>query len=128
MVVVSVLAFSLENVLDDAPAVSALMVVCGFGVAGLDDWGVDLAGVGGAREGGEAVAGMGAGAATGAGAGADGFAPLMLREIVGGGGGAWDCSERSRGAGGGCCCCWGALKAFPGTNSNAPALSLLMVG
>ena len=88
------------------------------------------------------VAGLGAAfadaAGAGAGGGADGagegtgcgFGPPMLREMVGAGAGASVCSGRStgwRGGGVGCCREGGMRKALPGTNSNAPALSLLIV-
>ena len=53
----------------------------------------------------------------------------MLREMVGAGAGASVCSGRSTGfrGGDGCWAGGGMRKALPGTNSNAPALSLLIV-
>lgn len=108
MAMVSVLAFSRVNVLDGG-AGSFL----GFGVAG----GVSLSfswvrfAAGGAGEG-----------------EGDGLEPPIFNDIVGGGRGASSCSGRSTGGGGGGCCTGGgAPKALPGTNSKAPALSLLMV-
>ena len=53
------------------------------------------------------------------------FAPPMLSEIVGGGAGASIGSGRCMGCGSGCEDCWGT-RPFPGTNSKAPGLSLLI--
>lgn len=62
--------------------------------------------------------------------GAAGVDVPILRVMEGGGGGASDWGGRSIGAFGGCWeGCWicGSTNARPGTNSNAPALSLLIV-
>jgi hypothetical protein len=68
----------------------------------------------------------GAGGCATVGAGFD--EPPMLRLMVGGGagGGASGCSGRAKGVGGGC---WGETgeNFFPGTNSYAEALSLLIL-
>ena len=104
MVFVSVLARSVEKVLDGA--FDSGLGVPGFGV----DFSIFGAWV------------VGAGAGSGA-----GFGPPMLREIVGGGGGASVCSGRSNGAGGGVCGWAGGAKERPGTKVKALALSLLMM-
>lgn len=78
----------------------------------------------------DAAAGGGAAVGAGAGAGAEGFDPPMFKLMVGGGGGASVCTGRSIGGGGGAdggACCIGTPKPFPGTNSKAPALSLLII-
>lgn len=131
MAAVSFLAFARVNVRDagaagageetadiltgvDAPDPPDEALVAGLGAAFADAAG---AGAGGGAD--------GAGEGTGC-----GFGPPMLREMVGAGAGASVCSGRStgwRGGGVGCCCGGGMRKAFPGTNSNAPALSLLIV-
>jgi hypothetical protein len=75
------------------------------------------------------IVGGAAGASVGASRviGAGGREPPMLREMVGGGAGVSLCGGRSMGwDGGNCGWPWGILKARPGTNSNAPAFSLLM--
>ena len=74
----------------------------------------------------ETTAGFSSGLGAG---GAAGLEPPMLRDIVGGGAGADVCSGRWMGGGGGCCgwAAWGTMNPLPGTNSKAPALSLLMV-
>lgn len=97
----SVFAFSVVKVLDEAPAISALTVVWGFGVAGWEELGVDLAATCAAKMGAGETTGTGARAGAGTGASPVGLDPPMLREIVGGGRGASVCSGRSRGAGGG---------------------------
>ena len=75
------------------------------------------AGTGAEAEGVGAFSGVGAGA----GAGVAGLLPPMFRVIVGGGGGASLCSGLSMGAAA------GGIRNFPGTNSAAPKLSLLMI-
>ena len=97
-----------------------------FAVDFVDDeaGGVDVAaGLGdgaGAGAGAEAE-GAGAFSGVGAGAGVAGLLPPMFRVIVGGGGGASLCSGLSMGAAA------GGIRNFPGTNSAAPKLSLLMI-
>lgn len=130
MAAVSVLAFSRVKVRDVEAGASAGEempdVLAGVDAedeavaAGLEGAFADDAGVGdGADEG-----------VDGAWDGADGgFDPPMLREMVGAGAGASVCSGRSTGfrGGDGCWAGGGMRKVLPGTNSNAPALSLLIV-
>lgn len=107
--VVSVLAFSVEKTLFGTDV--------GAGEADLDDTAGAVGCATAAGFGGETFAGGGVG-----------LEPPMFNEIVGGGGGAFACSGRSVGGGGGWDGCWpGIEKPLPGTNSKAPALSLLMV-
>jgi len=118
MAVVSVLAFSSVKVLEEV----ALELGGGNFV-------VIVVGAGGASGFGVGVCGFESGCSgTGGVADGVGFDPPMLSEIVCGGprlssdgNGGW--AGCGTGSGGG----WaGALKDLPGTNSNAPALSLLM--
>lgn len=81
----------------------------------------------GTEEAGAAGLGASDGGAAGVGNGV-GFDPPMLREMVGGGGGAsvWGCRSMGGGRGWeGSAACWGARKP-PGTKEKAFALSLLM--
>ena len=111
---VSVFAFSVEKVLEGADDASFL-TICTAG-----DGAVFTAGV--------STTAAGAGTEAGAGRGASGVdEPPMLREMVGAGRGASVCSWRSKGTGGGCGGALSATKPLPGTNENAPGLSLLMV-
>lgn len=113
---VSVFAFSLENVLDDGAAVDTIPTFAGIlsEITG-EGFGVVCA----------VRAGVGVGVGTGESAGGFG-APPILREIVGAGLGASICSGRSTGSGGGGGRGVGATNPLPGTNSYAPALSLLI--
>lgn len=147
---VSVFAFSVVNVFDDGMAGDAVVeggldagaeggasfwagsgAVAGAGSSfaagrvGLDP--PMLREIVGGAAGASACGGRSMGNAAAGGTG--GRAPPMLSEMVGGGAGASACGGRSIGAegapGGGCC--WGSLKPRPGTNSKAPALSLLLI-
>jgi hypothetical protein len=122
MAFVSVFAFSEEKVFDEGTALAWTAVDDDddAALAADDDDAAVFAGVAAFGAG----AGVAAGSCEGAGAGLD---PPMLREMVGGAAGASVCSGRSIGAG--CCSagCWGMRNACPGTNENAPGLSLLIV-
>jgi len=110
MAFVSVFAFWVEKILLE-----------GAGVLGFEGTGVAAA----ETEGG--CVGLIRGGTGSVGRGGVGLGPPMLSDMVGAGRGGSGCSGRSMGGGGGGVGL-GAPKDLPGTNSNAPALSLLMVG
>ena len=129
MALVSVLALSVVKVFEAAAASTFTVVAGAFGAGE----GAGLGAAGAVTGGGAGVAGLDPPmlsemVCAGIGAGAAGLAPPMLREIVGAGAGASVWAGRSIGGGGGdAACCWAAgTNTLPGTNENAPGLSLLI--